>query len=158
MAGVRTRESFRFLYRQDQGRIGRRVWWIAALPIMMTLGVMTLVWLAIMPRGARDLSSGVFFDRSTALVYAYLLVFTLALLIGGVMFAFLGAKRLRDAGRPPWLAPAPLLALFLAGAAHWAAPRSGGAIGPNALWIVDVLALSCLAWAFLDMGFRKSRG
>jgi uncharacterized membrane protein YhaH (DUF805 family) len=157
MPGVLSRENFRFLYRQDQGRIDRRAFWIASLPILMILTVMTLVWLAVKPQGARDLSSGVFFDAPTAFAYAYLLVYTACMMLGAIMFYFVGAKRLRDGARPPWLAAAPFLMVYAAGAVHWAAPRSDGGVGPLALWAVDVLAIASVVWAVLDMGLRKSR-
>lgn len=152
-----TRERFTFLYRQDQGRIDRAAFWRASLPVLATLGAMTALWLAIKPDGARDLANDAFFDLGVAATYVYLLVFTLAALIGAVMLYFVGAKRLRDVGRPAWLAGFPFLALFFDGALHWAAARSEGAIGPAPLFVADVVAIASLVWALIDMGLRKSR-
>ena len=152
-----TRENFAFLYRQDQGRIDRATFWRASLPVLIALGAMTALWLAIKPEGARDLTKVAFFDGKVAATYAYLLAFTLAALIGSVMLYFVGAKRLRDVGRPPGLAGAPFLALFLNGALHWAAARSDGAIGTGVLFAADVVAIATFVWAFIDMGLRKSR-
>lgn len=151
------RERFTFLYRQDEGRVDRATFWRAAAPVLATLIAMTAIWLAIMPQGARDLTHEAFFDARTAATYAYLLVFTLAALLGGVMLYFLGAKRLRDIGRPVWLAGFPFLAIFVDGALHWAAARADGAIGAGALFVADVIAIASIVWAFIDMGLRKSR-
>jgi uncharacterized membrane protein YhaH (DUF805 family) len=148
---------FFFLYRQDQGRIGRATFWKASAPILIGLLAMTAAWIAIMPEGARDLTKDAFFDTRVLATYAYLLVFTLALLIGAVMLTFLGAKRLRDRGRPPWLAAAPFLLLFFDGAMHWLAARAGEAIAPALLFGFDVLAIAAVVWAVLEMGFGKSR-
>ncbi len=151
------RDDFTFLYRQDQGRIDRATFWRASLPILVTLGAMLAIWLAIMPNGARDLASVAFFDARVAATYLYLLVFTLAGLIGAVMLYFVAAKRLRDVGRPVWLAGFPFLAIFIDGALHWTAARSDGAIGPGVLYVADVIAIASLVWAVIDMGLRKSR-
>lgn len=152
-----TRERFTFLYRQDEGRVDRATFWRAALPVLAMLGAMTAIWLAIMPQGGRDLTRDAFFDGKVAATYAYLLAFTLAALIGSAMLYFLAAKRLRDAGRPSWLAGLPFLALFGDGALHWAAARADGAIGPGALFAADVAAIAAVVWAVIDMGLRKSR-
>ena len=152
-----TRETFTFLYRQDQGRVGRGAFWRAAAPVLLVWASMTAIWLAIMPHGPRDPGRDGFFDGAVAATYLYALVYALALLIGAVMLYFLGAKRLRDIGRPVWLAGVPFLALFLDGALHWAAPRAEGAIGAGLLYGADVVALAAVAWAVIDMGLRKSR-
>ncbi|QLP97152.1 MAG: DUF805 domain-containing protein [Rhodoblastus sp.] len=151
-----TRERFTFLYRQDEGRVDRATFWRAALPVLAMLGAMTAIWLAIMPQGGRDLTRDAFFDGKVAATYAYLLAFTLAALIGSAMLYFLAAKRLRDAGRPSWLAGLPFLALFGDGA-FIGRPRADGAIGPGALFAADVAAIAAVVWAVIDMGLRKSR-
>ena len=152
-----TRDRFAFLYRQDQGRIGRATFWRAAAPVLATLAAMTAIWLAIMPRGARDLAHEAFFDARVAGVYLYALIYALALLLGAVMLSFLGAKRLRDAGRPPFLAAFPFLAIFFDGALRWTAARAEGAIGEGALFVADVVAIAAVVWALIDMGLRRSR-
>ena len=154
---MRLRENFTFLYRQDEGRIDRATFWRAAAPVLITLAAMTAIWIAIMPRAARDLAHEAFFDGRVVATYLYALIFALALLIGAVMLYFLGAKRLRDVGRPPWLAGFPFLALFFDGALHWAAARSEGAIGESALFVADVIAIASVIWAFIDMGLRRGR-
>jgi uncharacterized membrane protein YhaH (DUF805 family) len=154
---VRLRENFTFLYRQDEGRIDRATYWRAAAPVLLVLAAMTAIWIAVMPRGARDLAHEAFFDGRVAATYLYALIFALALLIGAVMLYFLGAKRLRDVGRPPWLAGFPFLALFFDGALRWAAARSEGALGEGALFVADVIAIAAVVWAVIDMGLRRGR-
>ena len=155
--GVLTRANFRFLYRELEGRIDRRTWWIAVLPIVCALIVMTAIWIAIMPPGARDLTQEKFFDAKSLAAYAYLLVFALAILIGFVMIYHASAKRLTDRGLPQALAGLPPFALFLDGAMHWLAPRAEGAIAPAMLWTLDVAALAILVWTIIELGLKKGR-
>lgn len=152
-----SRERFAFLYRQDQGRIDRATFWRAAAPVLATLAATTALWLAIKPSGARDLAQEAFFDARVAAAYAYLLVYALALLLGAVMLYFLAAKRLRDVGRPPWMAGFPFLAIFFDAALRWTAARAEGAIGEGPLFVADVVAIAAVVWAFIDMGLRRSR-
>lgn len=157
MAHLLSRANFRFLYREDQGALGRAAWWTAVAPPALTLLVMTLIWLAIMPAGARDLVRDGFFDARSVLTYAYLLVFAFATLLGFVMITNVTAKRLRDRGRPPALAGLLPFALFFAGAMRWLAARAEGAITPGMLWALDVAALAVVVWTILECGFRKGR-
>lgn len=148
---------FFFLYRQDQGRIGRATFWKASAPILIALAAMSGVWIAIMPDGARDLTKDAFFDAGVLATYVFLLFFTFSLLIGAVMLTYLGAKRLRDRGRPPGLAAVPFFLLFFDGAMHWLATRAGDAIPHGLVFALDVLAIASVVWAILEMGFGKSR-
>lgn len=157
MAGLLTAANFRFLYRQDAGVLGRAAWWVAIAPPALALIVMTLVWLAIMPPGARDLTTEAFFEWKSVLAYAYLLVFAFATLLGFVMIYNVCAKRLRDRARPPALAGLLPFALFFDGAMHWLAARAGGAITEPMLWALDVAALAVVVWTILECGLKGSR-
>jgi uncharacterized membrane protein YhaH (DUF805 family) len=157
MAHLLSRASFRFLYREDEGTLGRAAWWTAIAPPTLTLFVMTAIWLAIMPAGARDLARDGFFDARSVATYAYLLVFAFATLIGFVMIYNVTAKRLRDRGRPPALAGLLPFALFFAGAMRWLAGRAEGAITPAMLSALDVAALAVVIWTLIECGVKKGR-
>lgn len=157
MAHLLSPANFSFLYRQDEGRLGRAGWWVAVAPPALTLIVMTLIWLAIMPPGARDLAKEPFFDAASVAAYAYLIVFAFATLLGFVMIYNVTAKRLRDRGLPPALAGLMPFALFFAGAMGWLAARSQGAITPAMLWALDILTLAVIAWTIIECGMKKGR-
>lgn len=158
MPHLLSRANFRFLYREDEGTLGRAAWWVAVAPPALTLIVMTLVWLAVMPPGARDPARDGFFDARSVATYAYLLVFAFATLIGFIMIYFVTAKRLRDRGKPPALAGLLPFALFFAGAMRWLAARSEGAITPPMLWALDVAALAAVIWTLIECGLKQGRG
>ena len=149
---------FRFLYRQGEGAIGAREWRTAsALPLGIAL-LLTLAWLAIMPREARDLEREGLIDWSVALVYLYLIAFVFALIIAAVAEYFLSAKRFADRGKPPALAGLAPFCLLLAGAAHWYQPRSEGWMPGWGVWPFDALALAVVAWNVVELGFLEGRG
>ena len=148
---------FRFLYRQGEGTVGPREWLGAsALPLGIVLGL-SLIWLAVAPREARDLTHEGLIDWRLPLVYAYLMVFALALIVCAVAEYFLSAKRFADRGKPPALAGLAPFCLLLAGAAHWYQPRSEATMPEWGVWVFDVLALSMVAWNVLELGFWPGR-
>ena len=62
-------ERFRFLYRQGEGSIDRREFWLATWPVMAIVVVLTLAWIGIRPREARDLAHEGLLDWSVAATY-----------------------------------------------------------------------------------------
>jgi uncharacterized membrane protein YhaH (DUF805 family) len=149
---------FRFLYRQGEGAIGAREWRAAsALPLGIA-AALTLAWLAIMPREARDLQREGLIDWRVALVYLYLIAFVFALILVAVAEYFLSAKRFADRGKPPALAGLAPFLLLLAGAAHWYQPRSEGWMPAWETWPIDALAVAVIAWNVVELGFLEGRG
>lgn len=157
MAGVLSAANFRFLYRETEGRIDRATWWTASLPLALLLFVLTMIWLAIRPPGARDLVTQGFFDAKTAVVYLYLILFAFTVLLVSVMQYSVSAKRLRDRGLPPSLAGLLPFAVFFTGGMHWLAPRSAGALPDWSLWALDVATLAVFFWTVIECGVKKGR-
>jgi uncharacterized membrane protein YhaH (DUF805 family) len=151
------RGRFRFLYRQGEGTIDRRQFWLASWPPLAIALALTLVWLVVMPRQARDLAREGLVDWGVAATYTYLMLYVFALFVCAVAQYFVSAKRFADRGRPPSFAGIALFALFLAGAANWYQPRSEGTMPDWLTWIFDAAALAALAWTIAELGFGASK-
>jgi len=148
---------FRFLYRQGDGFIGPAEWLRAsALPMGVALAG-ALGWLVVAPRDVRDLAHEALIDWRLPLVYAYLMVFVLALFLCAVAEYFLSAKRFADRGKPPALAGLAPFCLLLAGAAHWYQPRSEGGMPEWGVWAFDAFAMAVVAWNVVELGFYPSQ-
>ncbi len=146
--------TFRTLYRDAEGTLGRAEWVRAsALPIGTALAMTALAY-AISP-GPRDLSTQPFFAVSIVAVHAYLMVYGFSLILLAVMQYFVSAKRFRDLGRAPGLAGLAPFALLLAGAAAWFQPRSEGAMPEWAVWPFYIGALAVVVWNVVELGFVK---
>jgi hypothetical protein len=149
--------SFRFLYREAEGKIGPGLWARASLlPVGVAL-VMTLAAWAMAP-GPRDLGAQPFFSLSIVAVHAYLLIYSFALIFLAVAQYFVSAKRFNDLGKAPALAGLAPFALLVAGAAAWYQPRSEGSMPPWAVWPFYVAAAAVIVWNIVELGFvRRTR-
>ena len=148
---------FRFLYRQGEGEISAREWLSAsALPLVIAL-ILSLIWLAVMPREGRDLAREGLIDWSIAAVYLYLLAFVFVLFICAVAEYFVSAKRFADRGKPQAFAGFAPFCLLLAGAAHWYQPRSEGGMPAWGVWVFDVVAAAVVIWNVVELGFVRGR-
>jgi uncharacterized membrane protein YhaH (DUF805 family) len=152
-----TASELTFLYRRKEGAIGRRAWILASLPPTLIVIALTLIWIAIMPRAARDPSHGLV-DLGVAARYFYLVLYAFIVLICAVAQYFVSAKRFADLGRPPALAGVAPFAIFVAAAAHWYAPRSEGWAPFWVVILFDLVALATVAWNIADLGFSARRG
>jgi uncharacterized membrane protein YhaH (DUF805 family) len=150
-------DRFRFLYRQGEGAIDRRQFWMASWPPLAIAFELTLIWLAIMPRQARDLSHENLVDWRVAATFAYLMVYVFALFLCAIAEYFVSAKRFADRGRMQALAGLAPFALFVAGAAHWYQPRSEGTMPDWLAWIFDAVALGILIWTVAELGFGAGK-
>jgi len=151
-----TKAQFDFLYRRSEGTIDRREWALASLPPTFVLIVTTLIWLAIMPRDARNLSQGLL-DLGVAARYSYLIVYAFVVILCAVAQYFVSAKRFADLGRPAALAGAAPFAIFFAAAATWYEPHSEG-WAPHWLTLaIDVVAVGVVIWTIAELGFVKGR-
>ncbi|HLH49896.1 MAG TPA: hypothetical protein VKV96_11180 [Roseiarcus sp.] len=156
MHSTPTKERLNFLYRRADGAIGRRDWALASLAPTIVIVALTLIWLAIMPRQARDPSQGLV-DLGVAARYVYLILYAFIVLICAVAQYFVSAKRFIDLGKPPALAGAAPFALFFAAAANWYEPRSEG-LAPH--WVIlafDAIAIAAVVWNIVELGFVKGR-
>jgi uncharacterized membrane protein YhaH (DUF805 family) len=149
---------FRFLYRQSEGTIDRREFWLASWPIAAIVAALTLVWLVIRPREARDLSHEGLLDWSIAGTYLYLMLYVFALFLCAIAQYFVNAKRFAALGRPQGMGGLALFAVFVCGAANWYQPRSEGMMPEWLTWIFDAAAAAAVIWSIAELGFveRKS--
>lgn len=155
MAAVLSREGLRFLYRSEEGEIGRRLWWLGLAPLASLLVAMTAVWLALRPYAGRGLDERAFLDPLTAAAYGFLVLYAFAILLASVSYVMLSMKRLRDRRRPVALAGLAPLTALIAGAAHWLEPQMGGAFPLWAVYACDATLLAALAWTIVELGALK---
>ncbi len=118
-------ERIRFLYRTEQGRIGRADWLMGAGVLAAIVAPFFLIWVALAPYTEHDLAKDPFFVPMTVVAYVFVLLYAFVILLVAVSYVNLSAKRFRDLGyaAPVALAGlAPLVAL-IDGATHWLQPR-----------------------------------
>jgi uncharacterized membrane protein YhaH (DUF805 family) len=145
--------GFRFLYREDRGRISRAQWWRGMLPLVVLVGLATAGWLAMRPYAVHDLKTQPFIDGATVAAYLYLSAYAFGLILAAVCTYNVSAKRFRDRGRPGrWAAVLPLVA-FLTGALVWFIPQSFGTVPDWAGRVAEVALLAVVAWTVVDLGF-----
>jgi uncharacterized membrane protein YhaH (DUF805 family) len=150
-------ERFRFLYRQGEGTIDRRQFWLASWPPVAIAAGLTLLWLVVAPRQARDLSREGLIDWSIAATYAYLMIYVFVLFLCAIAEYFVSAKRFADRGRPQALAGLAPFAIFLAGAANWYQPRSEGVMPDWTAFLFDAAALAIAVWTIAELGFMAGK-
>ena len=156
MSASPTTARLDFLYRRSEGTIGRRDWALASLPPTIVFIVLTLIWLAIMPRETRDLSKGLI-DLGVAARYLYLIVYAFVVLLCAVAQYFVSAKRFADLGKPAALAGVAPFIVFFVAAANWYEPKSEGWAPHWLTLILDVVAIAAVAWNIVELGFVKGR-
>ena len=145
--------GFRFLYREDRGRISRGVWWRGILPLAGFVIVATVIWEVVKPYAAPDLATQPLMDVAVVLAYLVLAVYAFAMILAAVCYYNVCAKRFRDRGRRGLWAAALPLAVLLTGALDWFIPRSMGDV--PAWWgaVASVVLLALLVWNVIDLGF-----
>ncbi|HXY59064.1 MAG TPA: hypothetical protein VEH76_10840 [Methylocystis sp.] len=155
--GGRTTEDFRFLFRNDKGRIGAATWRRHALRIFAILVPMYGLWLLVAPYAFHDLKTTPFFAPMTAVAYAYALVFAFVTIFATISYVNLSAKRFRDRGRPSPLGLASLapFAAFLAGAAHFFQGLVEGVVPRWQVYPFDAAFVVIAAWTIWELGFRE---
>ena len=150
--------NFRFLFREDAGTITRRVWWLGTLALGLTLGVLTLIWLALSSGAHRTLDATNLIDARTAFTYLYLIIFAAAVLLIAICHYNLSAKRFAARGKPGSLAGLLPLAALLTGAMHWMAPRIGDGLPAWTSAAVDFVMLVIVVWNVLELGVKPGTG
>ena len=154
MAALLSGERLRFLFRTEQGRIGRQDWLSGAVLLALVLAVFTAAWFALEPYANRGLDERALIDPMTIAAYAYLLGFALVIMLVAASFAMLSIKWLRAIGRPTALAGLlPFMAL-LDGSAHWLQPRVAEVMSRVWVYGADVLLIAVVVWAVYEMGLR----
>jgi uncharacterized membrane protein YhaH (DUF805 family) len=156
MAALLSGEGFRFLFRTDKGEITRETWWLGTAMTGAIVFVATVIWFVIAPFATSDLSRRGLFDPSTFGVYVYLMFYAFVVLLTGVCWYNLSAKRFRAIGREPSLAGLPLVLALLAGAAHWVAPRLPDMVPGWSPWVLDAALFVVILWTLYELGIRPS--
>jgi uncharacterized membrane protein YhaH (DUF805 family) len=146
-------DEFRFLYRTDQGRIDRPNWLRGALPLVVVLGLTSVVLHDVIGYANRDLTQRPFYDPATLATNVYILVYTLTTLLIGISWVNLSAKRFRDRGRPAPLGLAGLLPLaaLATGAAHWLQPRVAEVMPAWTVSAFDGMVAIVATWTLLEL-------
>ena len=145
--------GFRFLYREDRGRISRAAWWRGVLPLAMLVALATAGWLALRPYAVHDLATQPFIDGATLAAYIYLALYSFGLILAAVCYYNVSAKRFRDRGRAGRWAAALPLAAFLTGALVWFIPQSFGEVPDWTGPVAEVALLVVAVWNLADLGF-----
>ena len=151
--GVFQSEDFRFLYRTDQGVVDRPRWLEGALPLVIVLGVTSVVLHDVIEYANRDLTQRVFYDPAALATNVYILCYTLLTMLIGISWVNLSAKRFRDRGRPAPLGLAGLLPLaaLVTGAAHWLQPRVAEVMPRWSVSACDVALALVATWTLLEL-------
>jgi uncharacterized membrane protein YhaH (DUF805 family) len=157
MAEPEPARDFRFLYRQDRGRIDARTWWKGSAWLGALLAVLTALWLYLSPAAHRDLGATPFLAWWTLAAYVYLLFYAFAVLLIAICHTNLSAKRWRDRGRPASLAGLLPLAGLVSGAAHWMQPRVEAFIPHWYVVGVDFVFVGIVVWTVVELGFDLPR-
>jgi len=152
-----SRERLSFLYRTEEGSLDRAGWRCGTAGLLAVLVPLTLIWLALFPYTDHDLSKDPFFVWQTVVAYAYLALYSLAVLLIAVSFVNLSAKRFRALGRPAPLVLASLLpfALLVAGAMHWLQPRVAEVMPYWPVALVDLALAAVALWTGYELGVRE---
>lgn len=147
----------RFLFRSEAGTIDAATWrrhvaWLAAL-----IAFMTVLWLMLRPYAHHDLATTPFIAPMTIVTFAYLIVYSFAVLVVAISYTMLSMKRLRDRGEPTGLAGlVPLLALC-DGSLHFLQAKTPDVISPWFVYGLDAIFAAFVLWTVLQLGFREPR-
>lgn len=150
-------KRFAFLFKSDQGRISASIWRRHAARLAALLALLTVIWWVISPFAEHDLAKQAFFDPAVIATFVYLIFYAFAVLLIGICYYNLSAKRWRDRARPPSLAGLLPVAALCAGAAHWLQPRVTEVMPRFYVIGLDVLLVLILVWNIGELGFMRSR-
>lgn len=144
-----------FLFRTEQGVIGRGVWWRGSILLAGCLALLTGVWMEISTfayEAQGPAARAAFFDPNIFAAYAYLIFYGFCVLLISICHYNLSAKRWRARGKPPALAGLlPLLALF-SGSAHWLYPRVSESMPYWTVSITDAALVVVILWNVVELG------
>ena len=150
-------EYLRFLYRSEQGRVGKRAWWQGVAILAAILMVFSLGWRLVAPFANRGLDERAMLDPMTITAYSYSMVYALVILLCAVSYTMLTIKRMRDRGRSTvWAGLVPLM-VFLSGATHWLQPRVKEVMSYNWVYGIDLLMLAAIIWTIFDIGMHDQK-
>lgn len=153
---------FHFLFRSDAGEIDRATWKKYAGVLAGLVFALTLPWLYLRGHIVHDLAKDKFFEPSIFAAYAYALVYAFALILVGVSYMNLTAKRYRALGwrNPLGLASLVPLAAFLTGALRLApilSPAGVDIVPFWAIWGAEAVFAAVAGWSVWELGMRAER-
>ena len=154
MSAILSGEGFRFLFRTDKGVIARDVWWLGTALTGAVAFVATLIWVLIAPLAKHGLAERGLIDMATLGVHLYLAVYAFLILLTGVCWYNLTAKRFRAMGRAPAFAGLPLVLGLFAGAAHWVSPRLPEMVPLWSATAIDMGLAFVIIWTLFECGFK----
>ena len=144
-----------FLFRTDQGVIGRGMWWRSTIFLLGCLAVLSGVWMEVgkfayeaqAPAARAEL-----FDANIFAAYAYLVFYGFCVMLIAICHYNLSAKRWRARGKPPALAGLPPLLALFSGAAHWLYPRVSESMPYWTVSVTDAALVVVVLWSAVELG------
>ena len=143
--------TFFFLFRSDQGVVGRGCWLKGVAGIVGPALALSAIWFALKPFAAPPTGAPAI-RPMTIVAFLYLLIYAFAVILAAICYYNLSAKRFRARNRPAALAGLVPFGLLLTGAAFWLAPRSEGYFSPVIAYALAAASLLIAAWTFVDLG------
>ncbi|RFB79535.1 DUF805 domain-containing protein [Methylovirgula sp. 4M-Z18] len=154
MPGLFTRQNLRFLFREDQGVIDRRTWWLA----VTLLGAVWIIAALIATALRYAIVSAVMrLDNSTNMLelmqkMTFSGIFNIVMILVYVCYYFVSAKRFRDLGRSPYLGLILPAAIYLAASFG---PVLNAFFPPYGSWLAGVCLSLVAFWNVVVLGFTK---
>jgi len=153
-------DRFRFLFRTDAGVIDREVWLKYASALAGVVVALTLGWLPLRGHIVHDLAQSKLFEPLIFAAYAYAMFLAFALMLIGVSYMNLTAKRFRARAWPSPLGLAGLCPLFafLSGALRLApilSPAGLDIVPAWALWGMEGAFAAATLWTLWELGLRR---
>jgi len=146
-----------FLFRQEEGRIDKSLWWYGSLRLGGLFAALTVIAFFVLPYTKHDLSTTPLFTWPIFASYVYLILYLFAIILIGVCHYNLSAKRWRDRGKPAAFAGlVPFFAMF-AGAVHWLHPQMVDAVPYWMVMLADAGFFALLIWMIIELGFLPSK-
>jgi len=149
--------SATFLFRREDGRIDKGVWWYGSLRLGGLFAVLTAVGIFLLPYTKHDLSTTPLFTWPIFISYLYLILYLFAIILIGISHYNLSAKRWRDRGKPSAFAGLVPFFAMLAGAVHWLHPQMPDAVPLWMAILADAGFLALLVWMIVELGFLPSK-
>jgi hypothetical protein len=147
---------FYFLFRTDKGVIDVGTWLRGSCALLALNGVLTLIWMMLLPYANRGLNERALLDMPTLFIYIYLFIYAEIVILSAVCFYNLTAKRFRACQQPAALAGLIPFTALITGAYHWLQPRVNDVIPDWSVPALDVMFIACCIWSVMILTRRRS--
>ena len=156
-------DRFRFLFREDAGEIDRATWVKYAGAMAGLILALTLPWFWLRGHIVHDLAKDPLFDPKIFAAYFYAILYAFALILVGVSYMNLSAKRFRALRRPNPLGLASLVPLiaFLIGALRLMpilSPSIADLAPTWAVWGAEAVFAGVAGWTAWELGMKEATG